>query len=220
MKMPNYYSNWKTDTFNCLHCNWSGPGAECVQGEDFNDLVEMDCPKCRENIFNLIYPTEKEIEQNWEKVSEAAKKLFLIRKQQNKDFSDGCLRSPKQLPDLMGDDLVLTWDIEDRNNGGNTLIKWGERVIWRETAWYECYERFIEVAHILKEKYQDQLQDLVPTRKSIYWLLGDRLTASSKVESCRSTLGLYDENEVQDQQFVKIENVDEELPISDDAERN
>lgn len=55
-KIAEYDSNWETDSFNCRHCDWSGTGAKSVQGDAFNHLVEMDCPKCREKIFVLMYP--------------------------------------------------------------------------------------------------------------------------------------------------------------------
>lgn len=189
--MPEYYSNWKEETFSCRHCGWNGKGVDCPQGECFQDLVEMDCPKCEEPAFILLFPTLKDMRNNWDDLEKSEKAQYLIIEKHKNNFEATSLKSTDQLPDLVGDDLVLTWDIEDRQTGGNTLIKYGDRVLWKETAFFEGYERFEEAAAILKEKYQDQLLDLVPTRKSELFLYGDRIGSPGRIEKCRSRMAQY-----------------------------
>lgn len=189
--MPEYYSNWKEEAFVCRHCEWSGKGIDFPQGECFRDLVEMDCPKCNETAFNLAFPTLEDMRNNWDNLEKSEKAMCLLIEKHNEDFEDTSLKSTDQLPDLVGDDLVLTWDIEDRQKGGNTLIKYGDRVLWKETAFFEGYERFEEVATILKEKYQDQLLDLVPTRKSEMFLYGDRIGSPARIDKFRIMLAQY-----------------------------
>src|SRR5262249_17517351 len=100
----------------------------------------------------------------WDKLPEGDKlQAKLIRKLQ-KEFAKRSLKSPRQLPTIKGADIILVWDIEDYNKGGDTLIEYGDQIIWREPAIFEGYERFREVAAILKRKYRDRLQDLVPTQ--------------------------------------------------------
>jgi len=104
------------------------------------------------------------------------------------EFAARSLKSPAQLPELEGETLVLTWDIEDEQKGGDTLIKHGERIIWREPAIYEGYERFEEVAQILKQKYRERLRDLVPTPHSEMYLYGDHVISLGMVEEARKKL--------------------------------
>ena len=95
------------------------------------------------------------------------------------------LYSPRQLPDLDGPELLLTWDQED----ADTIVRHGERVVWRETTGWEVYERFEEIAAILRRKYGSRLKDLAPTPRSRYALLGDSSRASAHVEAARAALG-------------------------------
>ncbi|MEJ7745382.1 MAG: hypothetical protein WKF61_01230 [Luteimonas sp.] len=113
------------------------------------------------------------------------------------------LKTPEQLPDLEGDDIVLLWDAEDYQRGGDTLIRYGSEVIWREPAQYEGYERFIEVANLLKQKYGDRLQDLVPSRNSELYLYGDALGSPSRISKFREELGLYPNQKAMRDQFKR-----------------
>ena len=43
---------YKTDTFICRKCNWTGIGSELSYGDfsEAHSIVDMDCPKCFEHI--------------------------------------------------------------------------------------------------------------------------------------------------------------------------
>ncbi|HYZ75306.1 MAG TPA: hypothetical protein VE641_19665, partial [Chthoniobacterales bacterium] len=41
---------WKTTRFACARCGGEYLGAELANGEQFEDGVEKDCPKCHEPI--------------------------------------------------------------------------------------------------------------------------------------------------------------------------
>ena len=56
------------------------------------------------------------------------------------------LTGPEQLPDLPGETLILTWDQIDTD----TVVLHGDRVVWRERTGWEVYDRFQEIACILK----------------------------------------------------------------------
>jgi hypothetical protein len=185
--MTAYYSDWKTQPYQCRACAWSGTGEDCQQGELLSDMVELCCPSCGEKTGSVMLPTLEESRQNWDRLSDTDKMVVKMVEFRQKDFARRGLKSPDQLPDLAGDDLILVWDME-RYDGGDLLIKYGARVIWRETGFYENFERFEEMVALLKQKYGGRLQDLVPTRKSELYLYGDRLTSINRVRKARETL--------------------------------
>ncbi len=194
--MGKNYNSWQTTTFKCDKCGWTGLGADAKFGECYDTFAEKLCPQCPKStmLFTIEFPTVQQMRDNWENLDKADRLQVLVIEQQQKEFAARCLNSPDQLPDLEGNDLVLVWDIGHRQKGGDTLIKYGDDVLWREPAIFEGYERFLEVAGILKEKYKNQLQDLVPTRCSGLWLYGDRLASLGIVRTCRTKLGEYSES--------------------------
>src|SRR5262245_15968712 len=104
--------------------------------------------------------------------------------------SDGVIQifplySPRQLPDLDGERMVLTWD----QDGADSIVRYGDMTVWRERTGWEVYERFAEIALILKHRYGSHLVDLVPTANSCYALLGDSSAATFHVTSAREALG-------------------------------
>lgn len=94
------------------------------------------------------------------------------------------LYSPRQLPELDGEGIVLTWD----QDGADSIIRYGDMTVWRERTGWEVYDRFEEIGLILKHKYGSRLVDLVPTPDSRYALLGDSSAAFFHVESARAAL--------------------------------
>jgi ankyrin repeat protein len=95
------------------------------------------------------------------------------------------LYSPRQLPDLDDERIALNWD----QDGADSIVRSGDMTVWRERTGWEVYDRFEEIALILKHKYGSRLVDLVPTPNSRYALLGDSLAATFHVASAREALG-------------------------------
>jgi hypothetical protein len=93
--------------------------------------------------------------------------------------------TPGQLPELEGDKLILTWDQIE----AYSIVLYGDRVLWRERTGWEVYERFEEIAAILKQKYDRRLVDIVPTPRSLYALYGDSTRAYFHVAFVRESLG-------------------------------
>lgn len=186
--MPGYYDGWETEPLTCPECEWKGAGAECVQGELFDELFEIDCPNCSRRLTVITYPTIEESRANWDKVSDADKRMIEGREQFIKETESRCLESPEQLPDIPGDNLVFLWDQQN----DDTVISYGKEIIWREPAFYEGYTRFEEVVIILKRKYGMRLKDVIPVLRSQNYLLGDCLSAWNTVQSIRSCLELSD----------------------------
>jgi len=184
LQVPAYYDNWREEEFACGNCEWRGPGKDLVHGETFADFFEVDCPKCGGRISTVTFPTVDESRRNWDKVSPADKLVVEITEARLEDFDRRMLRSPDQLPDLTGDDLILAWDFDD----DDTVLKYGDVVLWREPAFYEGYKRFEEVAEVLASKFGSRLQDLVPTPGSELFLYGDRIGAPYRIEKFREHL--------------------------------
>jgi hypothetical protein len=183
--MAEYYGTWKSDEVVCDKCGWKGRGEECEQGEMFEELFELNCPSCSKRLFVVTYPTIEESRQNWDKLSEADKRMVEERERFLQLAENSCLKSADQLPDIAGDDLVFVWD---QSREDLTLIRYGDRIVWKEPAYYEGYERFVEVVSILHEKYGSRIKDLVPTLRSMNYLYGDRISAPRTVDDARSKL--------------------------------
>lgn len=81
----------------------------------------------------------------------------------------------------------MIWDYVT-DNDDETIVRYGERELWREPAFYEGYERYLEVVEMLSQKYGHRLLDLVPTQASELFLYGDMLAAPRIVEKCRARL--------------------------------
>ena len=94
------------------------------------------------------------------------------------------LYSPRQLPELEGDSITLTWDQIE----ADSIISHGEQLVWRERTGWEVYDRFEEITEILRHKYGPRLVDVVPTERSLYALYGDSTRASFHVTSARQSL--------------------------------
>ena len=94
------------------------------------------------------------------------------------------LVSPRQLPELTGETLILTWDQID----ADSIVCYGGTTVWRERTGWEVYDRFEEISLILKYAYGERLLDLVPTQRSLYALYGDSTRASAHVSSARQAL--------------------------------
>ena len=184
--MPSYYDDWKDANYKCANCSWSGIGRELPRGETFRDLFEVECPKCGARLGTII-PYPGRISQEWDRVSPADRALVELAESRQADFEQRCLRSPDQLPDLLTNEIVLTWDFVEAN-GRETVLRHGERELWREPAFYEGYMRFIEVVTILVQKYGARLRDVVPAEDSEFFLYGDKIAAPSAVDRCRHRL--------------------------------
>lgn len=59
---------YKTDTFKCKKCDWTGKGNELSFGDfsEAHSIVDMDCPKCFEHIGSWQAPTIEEVRE-WKK---------------------------------------------------------------------------------------------------------------------------------------------------------
>jgi hypothetical protein len=187
----NYFDDrWKTEVLECPKCHWQGVFEQASVGY-YDELMDTSCPKCpgfHGPILAIVsYPTLEELRANQDK---PGIREYVQRIDAGLDnFAREKLREPEQLPEIKDDSFTLVWDNDHSNpDDRRTLIKHGDAVIFSEPARWEEYERFDEVAQILKAKYGTRLKDLVPSPRSEDWLWGDKLSAPGYVDSVREKL--------------------------------
>lgn len=98
------------------------------------------------------------------------------------------LREPAELPDLAGERLVIDWDFENRDEEDWTILRHGDREIWRELAYWEGYTRFAEVFEILRARYGTRLAEVRPTKASGLYLWGDAWSVDRKIAEPNASL--------------------------------
>ncbi len=186
--MPNYYDNWRAEDYECPVCKWHGDGAALKQGEVTGEYFELQCPRCSEVVTIVMNPTIEEALANWDKLSEADRHQVEAIEKQRDDFEANMMTESSILPEIWADSFTLSWDFDQAGLGSTTLIKHGDTVIFEEPVIYEGYERFIEVAEILRARYGPALRDLIPTEASKTYLYGDRLGSPGTVEEARKRI--------------------------------
>ena len=117
-------------------------------------------------------PTVSESRANWDKLSDVERKQVELIESLQAKFADGKLSEASQLPEIESPSFILHWDFVHAGFDSETLIKHGDTIIFREVVIFEGYERFIEVAEILRARYGTALHDLVPTDRSLTYLYG------------------------------------------------
>ncbi len=168
--MTIYTEEWIKKEYTCSSCSWSGTGSDSARGLLYRGkFVELTCPTCSASLDVLILPAEKGCAHSLEGLSEEQLKAKAEAAEQERQYRDKCLSSADQLPILADGEITLSWDMEE----DQTLIRNGETVIWSEPAVYEGFDRFEQIALLLKEKYGTRLKDLAPTDRSKLFLYGD-----------------------------------------------
>ena len=177
------------DPLDCPSCGWSGRRGNIA--EQHRDLLDFCCPRCDKMLLIVPFPTVDET-----RAAAAAGNPRALAELSNLEAAEARamhahsleLREPAQLPELIGEQLVIDWDFDDRDNEKWTILRHGEREIWCELAYWEGYTRFAEVFEILHTRYGTQLTDVRPTRASELYLYGDRLTAPEKIIELNASL--------------------------------
>ena len=186
-----YFDDWKAPILECPNCGWRGT-FEQGDVEYYQDVMDSSCPAC--DVFEapilaiVSYPTHEEAEAILDKLSQLDRESVMRQTSRWERWKKRCLKDATELPELAGDNFELTWDFEKDDEDVFTIIRYGDRELWRELALYEGYKRFIEVLSILKSRYGLRLVDVVPTERSKLYLYGDRLSAPEKVDEAREEL--------------------------------
>ncbi len=183
-----YYDDWKSAVLECPRCGWKGT---FDQGsvDYYDERMDSSCPRCdgldAPMLAIVSYPTAEESRANWGKLSDEERRHVAKIERFQADFAARKLRDPSQLPTIASPSFILHWDFAGAEPYCETLIKHGETIIFREPAVYQGYERFIEVAKILRDRYGSALCDLIPTDRSATYLYGDRLPSPQIVAEAR-----------------------------------
>jgi hypothetical protein len=161
----NYFDDFKNLILECPKCHWKGT---FEQGSvDYSaEVMDCTCPKCdvlHSPMLAIVgYPTLEEARANSDRpgirdwVQQIDRRLDLFEVQK--------LRTVEQLPEISAESFTLVWDFECEEHGNNarTLIKHQGVTIFSEPGRWEGYERYEEVAKILKIKYGNRSKTWCP----------------------------------------------------------
>lgn len=190
-----YYDGWETAVLTCPECGWQGTFDEGLM-EYYDEVQDSTCPCCDPlsgpTLAIVRYPTMAESRTNWDKLSGLDRATLTTRERFLAECEARKLRDAAQLPDIDLPAFTLAWDLDSAGSNDaaryETLIKLGNTIIYREPAFYEGYQRFMEVARILRARYGSAIRDLVPTRASELYLGGDKLFALDWVDNARKRI--------------------------------
>ena len=150
--------------------------------------MEVNCPKCFARLELVMFPTVEEAKSAAPKLSAGENAFNALIAKFQMQFEAMKLKDPSELPDIPDATIVLTWDHVTRDGADLMEIRHGDRVIWSEPPLYEGFERFEVVVEILRERYEKRLYDVVPTKASYVYLLGDSGSAHISIDVCREQL--------------------------------
>ncbi len=86
------------------------------------------------------------------------------------------------LPDLAGDALIFEFDAEKVDDEHWYVVRHDGRELWRELSAWEDWPRFNAIKDLLKARYGSQFHRIEPTQAAETSLLGDSISAISKLE--------------------------------------
>lgn len=182
-----YYDGWQTAEATCSECDWQGKLGDASH-EYFDELMEVNCPKCFARLDLVMFPTVEEAKAAAPKLSAADRTFNALVAEFQTRFESMKLKDASELPDIPDATIVLVWDHVSGDRGELIEIRHGSKVIWAEPPVYEGFERFEEVVGILKEKFGKRLYDVIPTEASYVYLLGDSGSAYASIEHCRKRI--------------------------------
>jgi hypothetical protein len=184
-----YYDDWRNAVLTCPRCGWTGTFEQGAV-EHYTELFDCSCPSCPwvdSPILAIVsYPTVSEAEQNWENLSDAERGEGTAINARQAKFETRAVKSAHQLPEIKESRIRIRWDQDAE--GGNTILRWQNQVLWTEPACWEGADRYAEVVDILKAKYGYRLYDVEPTTRSELYLYGDRSSSIDQVKRIRAGL--------------------------------
>lgn len=188
-KHLNFWDYDRDAEITCPDCGWTGCGAD--NEELYQELLDVKCPQCDRMLLIVSFPTSEETRAAAAAGHERAQ-AELPNVDEREAFLDRAdrleLKSADQLPDLEGDRLVIDWDFDERDDERWTVLRYKEREIWRELAYWEGYKRFAAVFALLQKKYAARLAQVRPAPASEIYLYGDKLSAPDTVDRLNASL--------------------------------
>lgn len=182
-----YWDYDPADPVSCPRCPWSG-----VTGpDDTMSFLDVRCPACDGPILKLSWPSAEETRAAAVAGNERARRELRVveeRARRQEAAARVELRDPSQLPPVDGARIELLWDFVEVDGEHWTVLRHGDRELFRELAYWEGIERFKEVVAILRRAYGPRLRAVTPTPESEMYLYGDRLGAPRTVEGLNEGL--------------------------------
>jgi hypothetical protein len=175
----NYYDDWRNALLTCPVCGWQGRWEE-AEINHHRELMDAECPRCDSHppmLAIVSYATGEETKLAAQAGNaEAIRELRLVSQRESRleVFARDKLKSIDQLPDLPDASGEFIWDIVEDEQDKFQEIRAGDRLIWRELAFWENRTRFGEIEDLLKKKYGTRFKSLTPTPGSEMWLWGDK----------------------------------------------
>lgn len=152
------YYKYKTQSFECKNCSWKGKGESLVMGDLYDELYEVHCPECKNKIGIVMLPTFDEVLKYGSEDDKAKVKEMMSRQEKIKTAE---LKSADQLPEIEKDGIIdFQLKVKDDNGEEYLVIFADGEEIWREFYFWEFFERYIELAKMLKQKYGSRMTDL------------------------------------------------------------
>ncbi len=183
LQVSYYDEGWRTKELRCA-CRWQGTPA-AASSELFDALCEYSCPGCQTSLLLVSYPAAGEVRDAAARGNPEAQAQLevVVRVERRRERHERTkLRSPEELPDLVGVELHFIWDLKTGEDGDEVVqVKHSEQVIWIELAFFEDWPRFNEVKDILKQKYGERFASLRPSEAAELYLFGDDLTAPARI---------------------------------------
>ena len=178
-----YDEGWRTKELKCA-CGWRGTSAATPR-ELFAELCEYSCPACHASLILVSFPTADEVRTaaaRGNAEAQAQLETVVETETRRERHERTKLKSPEELPDLVGDDLHFIWDLAAGDDAEDMVqVKHCERVIWTELAFYEDWPRFNEVKDVLKRKYGERFGSLCPSEGAKLYLFGDDPRAPERI---------------------------------------
>jgi|SRR5690606_13632077 len=164
------YYQYKNQDFECSKCSWKGKGESLIVGETFNELFEVHCPECNYKLTHIMHPTVEEFMQFG---SKKEVKEFQSQMSEFQKTKQSQLKSIERLPDIEKEGVIKFRIKEEKKGKTEYLVIYADDVeLWRELLFYEYFDRYIEIAKMLKQKYGSRMTDLIPD-DFVPWMYGD-----------------------------------------------
>lgn len=179
------YSDYRHYSLTCPACGWSGLGRDTCQNSG-GMVMDLECPQCFKMIAIINFPTYHE---TLSKGSEEERQAVLRQINFQEKFKRMSLKCPEELPNLEGEKLNFTFRSVTMKGEDLNIIEYNGTEVWREPMVWEGYERFIEIGHIMKQRYGARMTDLIPDETAETFLYGDKLQAPTLVAEFRKQLG-------------------------------
>jgi hypothetical protein len=163
---PEYFSDWRTDMWDCPGCGWSGPGSGLAK-EYFDELFEVHCPRCDHKFGVITHPTTEQTQRaaaagNAEAIAHL--KALTVVGQRQRDVQQA-REALGYLPDLDGTDLTFTFAPEGGDDGMSPtwlVLYCGDREVYREPSGYEGWQAIIDIGMVLVDRYAGRIAWIDP----------------------------------------------------------